>query len=292
MSRSNRRSNAPSGDGVIAAWFWFGVTCLFALWVSWEPTAQMLSVRDYQADEIECRRQHQQESAKRHPAAATDDEEAKKKAAADREKEAREYCVERRSAIAGERQADIARWAAGVSFLALVAAAFAVVFARRTLNTMNDTAKRQLRAYVVLNDTRLIDLFGANPGFEVNFKNTGQTPARDFKATCRVAASPFPLFGPLSLGPAAPLPSTSLVAPQGLNTVPLPAPRALTDVEKDLVRRRIMAFYVHGIVTYVDVFGDSHWTRFRVMCGGATGIVGGLLANCHEGNEMGEGNSP
>lgn len=42
--------------------------------------------------------------------------------------------------------------------------------------------------------------------------------------------------------------------------------------------------YVWGEVTYSDIFGKAHYTKFRLFFGG-DGSEHGLLKACREGNE-------
>src|SRR5436190_22433203 len=89
----------------------------------------MLAAHDFEADEIQCRSQYQQEHAKRQTAVAEEKTPAKTNEEIEPEKAARDYCVQRRSVIASERQAEFARNSAAVSLLALVSAIAAVVIA-------------------------------------------------------------------------------------------------------------------------------------------------------------------
>jgi hypothetical protein len=131
MALDNRRSSTP--PGVIAAWFWFAAASLFAVAMAWEPTARILAAHDFEVDEKECRRQHEQEFAK--PKTAVGEIQLKRSAKDDAEakKAARDYCVQRRAAIAGERQGEIAKWAAIVGIVTLLAAGAAAIAALRTL---------------------------------------------------------------------------------------------------------------------------------------------------------------
>ena len=131
MSLGNRRSSTP--PGVIAAWFWFAAALVFAFGMAWEPAARILAAHDFEADEKACRQQHEQELAK--PKAAVGEILLKRSAKddADAKKAVRDYCVQRRAAMASERQGEIAKWAVILGLVTLLAAGAAAIAALRTL---------------------------------------------------------------------------------------------------------------------------------------------------------------
>ncbi len=266
-----RRAWSPDASTrMIGAWFWFLTTCLLAVGIAWEPTAQILAVRDYEADEKTCRRQHQEEAAKNYPSTTSDDERGKNRATAEREKEFREYCIQWRSAVAAERQSDIARWAAGVSFLALVAAGLAVVFARRTVDTMRTTAEKQLRAYVTAKPSN-IEFSGRIPMvIHMEAKNTGQTPAYNVVMLNRFEFLPYPLPPDFDFGPDPPITETTNILAAGdvlPGNRPLGRPMGLE--REAQLRDGTHRWYAMGIVRYRDAFGRPRTTRY---CASAPGI--------------------
>jgi hypothetical protein len=137
MSLSNRSSSTP--PGVIAAWFWFATALLFAFSMAWQPAAHILAAHDFEADEKECRQQREQEFAK--PKIAVGEIQLKRsvKDDADAKKSARDYCVQRRVAMAAERQGEIAKWAAIVGLVTLLAAGAAAIAAFRTVTLLLPT---------------------------------------------------------------------------------------------------------------------------------------------------------
>lgn len=144
MSFGNWLSNAPTG--VVSTRFWVAATVLIGLLASCEATIRVFGFNDYEAEEVQCRRDYQRDEAKL-IAARRNQPESGAKGNGDPEKDAREYCIQRRSAVASERQGDIARWAAGVSFLALAAAGAAAWAAFGTVRTMRETSKRAARLH-------------------------------------------------------------------------------------------------------------------------------------------------
>lgn len=155
--------------------------------------------------------------------------------------------------------------------------------AERTVSTMKDTAERQLRAYLVVENAQIIP----NPQrINIIIRNTGQTPAFDVQHWGSASMKAFPLST-----------TEDFPAPSGLlfmskNTVGpgitvhkyivIPLFSAIDTAE--LVSGQ-KAIYVWGDVTYRDAFNVIRHTRYRAMAGGNVGFQGNSLAYCDEGNE-------
>lgn len=136
-----------------------------------------------------------------------------------------------------------------------------------------DTAKRQLRAYVGLKSYEIEGTaVGEHPKVTLLFQNAGQTPAHD--VTCRygVGVDHFPQP---QLAGAANLPEAKSVAvllpgatmKQSLvGTGPV-----LRQVEIDAINAGTAAIYCFGVVKYRDIFGEPQQTDFSLMMGGDLG---------------------
>jgi hypothetical protein len=223
----------------------------------------MLAPRDFEADEKQCRRQSEQAQAQLDATSGSSDQpKPDPKERADREKNAREYCVQRRSALASEYQGDVAKWAAGVGFLALAAAVVAAFAALRTVRTMQEIAKRELRAYVVAMPD-LID-FGRSTisAVVIDIRNGGNTPAKNVQLSFATDVLPYPLpdrfvtslsdsqkDGGISLGP------------QFGRPIPFPVGGGPTDEEAAHLQAKTHRFYVFLVVRYKDVFDERHTTK-------------------------------
>jgi len=193
--------------------------------------------------------------------------------------------IQLRPARAAERQADEAHTAGRIASVALLFAAVAAAAALWTVHVMRWTAKRQLRAYVVLDHAVISNLFGDRPTVVVIFKNCGQTPAYSFSTHVSVQVFAFPYRGPFEPTPITRSPSVSIVGSQATNSAPAYASRRMTAAEEASIRSGRFGVYAFGAATYTDVFNQRHTTQFRVMCGGVTGILDGMMANCDEGND-------
>jgi hypothetical protein len=127
-----------------------------------------------------------------------------------------------------------------------------------------DTAKRQLRAYVHVEQINALNMTtGPSPGIQIMTKNFGQTPAREIVITYRYAAFSrrnvdFDLTGAIrgQMVDLAPGQHDHLVI-----IVDLSAWVAM----KQSVFTRATWFYVFGRIDYLDIFGKARWTEFRQL---------------------------
>jgi hypothetical protein len=167
------------------------VAGILALVISTDFFANVLVVENFDADEAACRGKQEQAYAKRKAAAPTPKTDDK----ADRDDGAREYCIQRRSALASERQAHFAKVTLYLGIATLLAAIGAAIAAgiaakatRDTVATMQDTARTELRAFVTPTNFHFIYHTVSMPGDEGRvvhtwelrpvWENSGTTPAR------------------------------------------------------------------------------------------------------------------
>lgn len=282
MSRSNRRSNTSHRFGlghVLAGWV---VAVVLAVVFSWDPTTRMLARYDGEYSEEQCRSQYQKDNADKEAAAVAKNQKPPQgKEQADPEKAAREYCVQRRAAIAGERQGDIALGAAFVSFFALaaavgavMAAGFAAVRARETVDTMQDTAKRQLRAYVNFDGMQWSsesDHDGLWWRMRARWINTGSTPTRDLTVNGDVCTGVEQISEDFDFTIPEARKIPAMIRPHSGRIEGRPF--RISAEELALVQRGIRHLFVWGVVKYGDVFEGtpSHVTRFCCYAASITG---------------------
>jgi hypothetical protein len=147
----------------------------------------------------------------------------------------------------------------------------------------SETAKRQLRAYVFVSEPRIQGVSaGERPVAFVTLKNSGQTPAYSLKASIRMdIATTFADVSPNNIDP----PNVGHLAPGGDFTIIVTADPALTTVEHAALDAGTRTLFVYGTANYVDAFGRSHYTRLRLMTGGAARLRTDKLVSCTEGNE-------
>jgi hypothetical protein len=152
-----------------------------------------------------------------------------------------------------------------------------------TVRIMNDTAEKQLRAYVYpVAAIRHRDGIGA-PYIKLEIKNAGQTPAYDCIRYAVEAISPtFPQLPenfetiPVDVrkfkSPIPPGESVEIVA----DAIPL------NPDQLNQIRESRAAVYLFGKITY-RTFGKDRESTFRLVCVGEN-IVRGLFAISEEGN--------
>lgn len=184
---------------------------------------------------------------------------------------------------------DRSGWFMAVATVAL--AAFTWLLWRSTaalVKGADETAKRELRAYVFVNDARIEGVAaGDSPVATVLLKNSGQTPAYKVRVSIRMELRAAFADVP-ALEEAAAL---GHLAPGANLTTKAPSVGSLAVTEHARLDSGHVTLFVYGVVHYIDSFKKPHWTRFRTMVGGAAGLRaerpdGSLpLASCTEGNE-------
>jgi len=153
---------------------------------------------------------------------------------------------------------------------------------RDTVNTMDRTAERQLRAYV-LPTAAHFERFavGDVPVADVTIKNSGQTPAYDLTVWARVGTDVFPISKEAT--ETWPVDHSDDLAPRvlGPGSEMHAVPRfgmPLNQETVDALRKGLMALYVQGEVTYRDAFNRPHTSRFFLFGGGSIGFNGNLAS--------------
>jgi hypothetical protein len=158
---------------------------------------------------------------------------------------------------------------------------------RRLVRGAEQTAERQLRAYVFPIEAGLKKLnIGNVPEYRVIIKNTGQTPAYMVRHIDRFAFVEFPLKKPLPepivtsenftrthLGPGGTLEKSG--AAKKCDGTPVP----FTDRAHEKITGGKAAFYVYGKIDFVDAFMTGGNVEFR---------SDGKLDICEQGNETSE----
>src|SRR5207253_11243644 len=130
-----------------------------------------------------------------------------------------------------------------------------------TIGVMVLTARRQLRAYVALSGIKIMD--DSTPDrvdqcVFVQMKNYGLTPATRIRYWIDMCVREKPLVGILERSEWTPDMHVGVIAPREVFEARARIPLLDTVDERD-------AFYVHGIVRYMDIFRKEHTTTFRWM---------------------------
>lgn len=136
-----------------------------------------------------------------------------------------------------------------------------------------DTARRQLRAYICVN-TAALELFSSNmPSAIVNFKNCGQTPAYDVRVWIHTWIAHYPLTEILPTPPEDFQMSSNTIGPGGTTQMVPPKKPPLNQFLTSMLGSATATYFVYGQVTYKDVFGQEWYTNYRLMYGGPRGNI-------------------
>jgi archaellum component FlaG (FlaF/FlaG flagellin family) len=154
----------------------------------------------------------------------------------------------------------------------------------RQLAHLNETAERQLRAYVnVMKIT--VETSGNEHTFSIEIKNFGQTPAYNELVETAVAFAYFPLVHELTLDKSK-VTGPSVLAPGAMHHVKIETNSPFSAEELVQVRQGTGAIYIFGRIEYNDAFANFRQTTFRHMIGGDAIISpSGNCAIAREGNE-------
>ena len=178
-------------------------------------------------------------------------------------------------------------WATAVGMIGLLTTIYltlkAVRAAQASVRVAQDTAKRQLRAYLTLDDDSLFSglVVGQHIWFKPRIRNNGETPAREVSLEGRLQGALLPLQEGV-LEPGKLDFRSKLILGKGQSTTLHMSPnQPLTQASFDEITTGRVGMFAFGKITYKDVFGDEWETHFRVMYDVPTG----LLTHCEEGNE-------
>jgi hypothetical protein len=144
--------------------------------------------------------------------------------------------------------------------------------AERTVNTMKDTAERQLRAYVSIHMVEIIDVAaGFTPRANLVFKNFGQTPAYDLIGIGGMAMEvSWETLAPPSSDP---IEITTTTLHSGATICQsIVGRRKLIAGEREALIDGTKTLWVYGETRYKDTFNVERITEFRFQIGGTSGI--------------------
>jgi hypothetical protein len=157
--------------------------------------------------------------------------------------------------------------------------------ARDTLQTMQDTAERQLRAYVGVSQFSISKVETGAPEAVVHIKNFGQTPAYNMQTWIHMWITRHPLRIILPVAPESLLKSTAILHP-GCEVVHfMPKEPAVKPEHIASLGTPEGTIYVYGEITYRDAFKNPRTTKFRLIYGGREPNRPGLLKHDSDGNE-------
>jgi hypothetical protein len=206
----------------------------------------------------------------------------------------------------------IAFWTQILAIITFALAFFTGLLWWATIGLLGDakeTSRKQLRAYITIDDLGMsnvanpilppdhtIDLSKIPANLRIPnsapwatgwIRNAGQTPALDVVHWGQAVFDTFPI-PQNSLEPSTSIEGfpRSVIGPQvkTSKTYRLPAP--LDNAQIDQLRAGTAAIYVYGRITYRDIFGDPHFTVYRLAYQSYSSVIGliGDLSVCEHGN--------
>jgi hypothetical protein len=190
-------------------------------------------------------------------------------------------CLMRRATKAAEAQSRINSIGLGVLAATLLATFVAAVAAWNTVRTMRETAKIELRPYLIVRPSDInFDGFG-RPVIQVIVQNVGKTAALRVQIFGRleVLAHPWPAGRELPFVGETNQP-VSFTQPGERSDFPVRLAVPLTQTEiADVTSAQVRRVYAHGRVVYEDRYGDQHETPFGMSVSGGPRFHQILLGN-------------
>ena len=161
------------------------------------------------------------------------------------------------------------------------------------IEQMRDTAHRQLRAYVLVWAAQIKFKNLNAPEVQVHFKNFGQTPAYQLHGWISIWIGEYPLKISLPQPPSDFRKGTETLGPSRSTMFTASKNPAVSAQFVPLLGTARGTIFIYGEVSYIDAFGHSRKTRYRLMHGGSEpahtftkdGILTALLKPDTEGNE-------
>lgn len=157
---------------------------------------------------------------------------------------------------------------------------------RKLVLGAEDTARRQLRAYVTVPIVTIQDEKRQNgiakSFIHITIRNFGQTPAKHCSYWLDICSHQLPLTSSLAKPELAKDSGIGIIAPTDTFTVRTEFPLLPNDYEIYAGR---YAMYVHGQFHYTDAFGTRQTTEFRFMRNGEGWTGDGEMEVCADGND-------
>jgi hypothetical protein len=140
--------------------------------------------------------------------------------------------------------------------------------AKRSVDLASDIAQKQLRAYVLAAEGNVIGLDSGPMKVRVTVSNFGQTPASELSITMHEEwTDNFPPVPPEQRK------AGDMAIKEGAKTILAPGQKVYIthDVKsprRQELKNRTATLHAHGIITYTDIFGISHYEPFHFVQGG------------------------
>ncbi|RWP19276.1 MAG: hypothetical protein EOR00_09215 [Mesorhizobium sp.] len=194
-----------------------------------------------------------------------------------------------------------AQWIAGIAAIASVGVSFwavrlvrdtlranteAVSQARAANQIAQETAERQLRAYVLPANCNMEFADNGEPIAHVRIQNFGQTPAFDVKTWIHIWVEAFPKAVEFPTPPDDFQTAQGILGPgfHGTFRHRRELPIGLWELKQ--IQQKKAAIYVYGLIEYRDCFGQKRQSKFmRFFYGKYDSAIGENMHNYMEGND-------
>lgn len=187
-------------------------------------------------------------------------------------------------------------WLVLVGLLQVVALIIQAIVFWGTLDTMRDSSHRQLRAYVLPEQSGILDGTMLNPpqparanvpGCGMLIKNSGQTPAYKVVSFAQIAILPVNSPSTQFIVPPIPTRFFNTIGVGGTFSKSLWFDRALTAGEITDIANGVQAIFLFGRIEYEDIFKKHHVSNFRLhyTWGQFPPPIGAIFSFSEEGND-------
>lgn len=160
----------------------------------------------------------------------------------------------------------------------------AIAIAERQANIAEDTAERQLRAYVSPSVAWLDVSDDGHVVGHVHTKNYGSTPAINERHWISLWVEKFPLRVELTDAPDDFQMGSAVLGPGGHHEMAHSLPNPICENIKAEIREGRVAIYVYGKITYDDIYGEPHESRYIYFCTGKEAFEEGRVGPYMAGN--------
>jgi hypothetical protein len=156
--------------------------------------------------------------------------------------------------------------------------------AEKQVRVSEDQERQSLRSYVGVSEHKIEKVSdGSIPSLSLLFKNFGSTPAREVRYWFYTKFDSYP--NPKDL-PEQPLrDETIILFPTDTFGPAFNLDKALNSTDIAGLEKGDRRLYFYGKVNYLDAFGCLHFTKFRLIYGGAKSVELGRMGWAEEGNE-------
>jgi hypothetical protein len=156
---------------------------------------------------------------------------------------------------------------------------------QQALRHAEETAERQLRAYVHISRAGIKFDPPESPEWHLEIKNFGQTPAYEVSQWTHIWITDRPLKEPLPIPAADFKTAKSILAPGNHEIMQWTKEPPIPTASLPLIGTPVGTIYIYGEIKYVDAFKKQRFTKYRLFFGDSIRAGTCMLMPDSEGNE-------